>query len=303
MTSSTALAMQDYLPPPGPMLHAVTKKKRDLEDRYLLAPFSRRRPSIMGQPEHIERVIARARRQELSSSANFLELCLISAGLTEATRHIGTSTLSEYKMQGHRLLDECARITGLDPRPVLLRNHRMLQGELRGRGVEALPPAEDVLSRMVQVARSVVAACPIRILERWGHELDAAVLSHRCRKAYDGLVAFARRYVPELNDQIQTVGRAYSEGRLSLDDVSRILQMSPHEAVALLEQCSFCRSFDAISIDPSRRKDRLRAIAAELQTSSKDWNPPSEDLLNRDVIASQRIEGVDAHPWLAQSGG
>ncbi len=301
---SAVPVLETYLPTPGPMLQVVTQKRRELEDRYLLALSARQRGSGSAPRERTEHVVARARRQELAASANFLELCLVAAGLVEATCLIGAVTPEELRAKGLRLIDVCTRVTGLDPRPVLMRNQRLLQDvEQQNRSVDTLPPAENVLERMTQIVRGVTAACPIRALEQWGHELDAAEFSHRCRKAYEGLIAFARRYAPELDEQMRTVGRAYAEGRLSLDDVSRILQVSPQDAVALLEKYSFCRSLDAITIEPSRRRQRLRAIADEICDSSKAQNPPLESLLDRDVIASQRIEGVDAHPWLAHRGG
>jgi hypothetical protein len=102
---------------------------------------------------------------------------------------------------------------------------------------------------------------------------------------------------------MRTVGRAYAEGRLTLEDVSGILQVSPQDAVALLEKYSFCRSLDVITLSPTRRSERLRAIANDARASSTKGDSPSETLLDRDVIASQRIEGVDAHPWLAIRGG
>lgn len=300
MTLSSEMVRGDLLPTPGPMLRVVTKKKLQLEARYnkdLLAPARRAGDTNWSTAERIER---QTRRRQLLLSANFLELCLVSAGLAEVNRSIGPLSPEEHHAQGERLLDMCARLIGLDPRPVL---HRY-QGPLRVAQHEPagalLPSAERVLEQMVRVSGSVRATCPIRTLEQWGHELNAADLSHRCRKAYDGLTAFIRRHSTEFDEQMSTIGRAYSEGRLTMEDVSRILQVPKHEAVVLLERYSFYRPLDTLLLEDSRRRELLKAIAEEVRSKSGEWVVPPESLLDRDVIASQRIEGVDARPWLVQ---
>jgi hypothetical protein len=83
---------------------------------------------------------------------------------------------------------------------------------------------------------------------------------------------------------------------LALEDVSLILQVSLSTAVALLEAHGFHRPVELIRLDPERRRQKLGAIARQVQTQV--GMPSSRDMLAREVVASQRLAGVDARAWV-----
>ncbi len=92
-------------------------------------------------------------------------------------------------------------------------------------------------------------------------------------------------------------GQAYAESRLNVDEVAALLILPVHDAVALLEEHGFRRSVEALRLDPAARKARIAELAKERRLRS---GAPIVDpaWVEREVIASQRIEDIDARPWL-----
>jgi hypothetical protein len=65
----------------------------------------------------------------------------------------------------------------------------------------------------------------------------------------------------------------------------------------LLESHGFCRNLDAVSLSDDERTEVLRKIReARLRRTEA-----VVDLADREVIATQRIEGIDARTWVRQS--
>ena len=92
-------------------------------------------------------------------------------------------------------------------------------------------------------------------------------------------------------------GEAYADGRLSLDHAVDALQMHRADVVALFEEMGFTRSLDMIRLDADERTRLLAAIRKDrMQRSGAAVT--SLDLAKRSVVATQRIEGVDARPWI-----
>ncbi len=84
---------------------------------------------------------------------------------------------------------------------------------------------------------------------------------------------------------------------MHLRDAATLLQLSTSDAVFELEQNGFSRSLAAVELDEQTRTDiydRLRRQRLA-RASGPLVNP---DLVERDVIASERIEGVDARAWI-----
>lgn len=108
----------------------------------------------------------------------------------------------------------------------------------------------------------------------------------------------ARRHGMVAEDRWRSVGRAYAEARVSLVEAATLLGLDVSDAAAFLETWGFARPLDAIALDESRRA----SIGARLRADRlARGGSPSEDeaLVRRAVVASQRIEGVDARPCLS----
>lgn len=94
-----------------------------------------------------------------------------------------------------------------------------------------------------------------------------------------------------------TVGRLYQRGAMELGDVAKELDDSPTDAIALLEEHGFGRTVETIRLSEEERRARLERIRQDrLERAGKPAYSP--DLVRRSTVASERIEGVDARPWL-----
>jgi hypothetical protein len=178
---------------------------------------------------------------------------------------------------------------------------RDVLGELKAQ--DELLRADLSLIDWSQVVRSfdaVVAECPIEALERLGTKgtnIDEPSLAHRARNAYDALRAFVRRHDPACAAVMRIVGEQYRRGHIRLKDAARVLGMSSSDAVFELEQDGFSRPASAITLTEDEREaayQRLRQLRLQ-RTGAPVVDP---DLLERDVIASERIESVDARAWI-----
>lgn len=152
---------------------------------------------------------------------------------------------------------------------------------------------------MVRSVSSLLTFCPTEMLESFEELAQAnalADLGHRCRIAHEGLQAFAHRNNSRHDAGARVVGRAYAKGRLSLAEVAAVLRISSSDAVAFLETSGFCRSPETIALPGDERQRILASIREDrLKRAGK---PEATALVSRSVIASQRIEGVDARPWV-----
>ncbi len=151
--------------------------------------------------------------------------------------------------------------------------------------------------QMVRSFDAVVVECPIEGLEGLGKKIDEPGLAHRARNAYDALCAFVRRHDAGRAEVMRIVGEQYRRGHIRLKDAARLFEMSTSDAVFELEQDGFHRPADAITLTEADRE----AIYQRLRTRRlhRGGAPVvDQDLVERDVIASERIEGVDARAWI-----
>ena len=152
-------------------------------------------------------------------------------------------------------------------------------------------------SQMVRSFDAVVAECPIEGLEDLGAKAGEPNLSHRARNAYDALRAFVRRHDPARAEVMRIVGEQYRHGHIRLSDAARLLGMSRSDAVFELEQDGFIRPPSAIELTEEDREAAYRRLRQQrLERTGAPVVDPG--LVERDVIASERIEGVDARAWI-----
>jgi hypothetical protein len=152
-------------------------------------------------------------------------------------------------------------------------------------------------SQVVRSFDAIVAECPIDRFGALGLWLEEPRLAHRARCAYDALRAFVRRHDPERTEVMRIVGEQYQRGNIRLRDAATLLGMSTSDTVFELEQDGFGRAPSKITLVESERDavyQRLRQRRLQRHTLSV----VDPDLVDRDVIASERIEGVDARAWI-----
>jgi len=105
-----------------------------------------------------------------------------------------------------------------------------------------------------------------------------------------------RRMHPTANRALAAIGRFYAAGRLSLVEAAEALQMSVEDAVAAFEVHGIARRLDVIRLGDEERKARLARLRE--QREGQVGSQAAAELVRRDVIASQRIEGIDARIWM-----
>lgn len=155
-----------------------------------------------------------------------------------------------------------------------------------------LPP----MHTFIRSVKSIVAACPIEALEELGELQGLPTFGFRCRKAFEALNSFMFRQDPQIQKRAKLVGQIYAKGEISLEDVSLLIDLHAVDAIWWLEQSGYSRSIQAIQLSESEREQRF--LQMDQDRLKRQGEPEfSEDSLLRDVISSERIEGIDARPW------
>ena len=108
------------------------------------------------------------------------------------------------------------------------------------------------------------------------------------------------RAIPGRKD-LQAVGTGYGDDLLSITEVARLLGVAPPDALIMLVSGGYHRPLEVIRLTPEERQARLQAIRID-RLARKGAPAPDEDLIARDVIASERLESVDARRWISLGG-
>lgn len=277
--------MQDagILLDPRASLAALARYEQEI--RY---GFLRVRPSSWEVPDP---------REFIERAARILETNLSIAGFVEAASELGVRTVGEAFRQARRLIELATAIVGLDPVLVMRRNADLLGPSPTSQPDAEAATFEGTLEPTARVIGSLVASFDIEALALHAQQLALEVLGHRARKTFEALEAFVCRNSPGSDRRARLLGLAYAQGRLGLDEVAELMGRSRSDAIAYLEKHGFCRAPAAIELDDRQRAEILRGLREDrLARAGKPQ--VDERLVVRDVIASQRIEGIDARPWL-----
>jgi hypothetical protein len=236
----------------------------------------------------------------LERALSALELHLACAAFYEALHELRVETFADVPPNVGRALDIASKMARVDVRRVLRESQSQSSS-----GPPSQPPMDGRIVNMVAVmlraSRAMLVHVPLEALAPIGREQDFAELWHRLVTAYEALAAFVRRGDPApAAEAMRVAGRAYVDGRLSIGEVTSLLDVPRADAVALLEAQGYCRTAERVQLSPEERAAALRAIREE-RLARGGMPIASEGLVRREVIASQRIEGVDARPWLPPS--
>ncbi|MEZ6010226.1 MAG: hypothetical protein R3F05_21035 [Planctomycetota bacterium] len=150
----------------------------------------------------------------------------------------------------------------------------------------------DALQRLMA---PVLGMCPIDTLTEAALQGNEPGRAHRLRCAYEGLLAYVRRHQSSPTKSEAVAYHAYTEGRISVEELAGVLGRTPSDVVADLERFSFCRPLDAIELGEDQRQRLLSKLRAARSTYG---HTPSGARARRSAIASMRIEDVDARPFL-----
>jgi hypothetical protein len=225
-----------------------------------------------------------------------LEVSLLFATIDEAALRLGLQTAVDVVREIERLDSFVVNVSRLDIARVCEENQAFLEPFIRLQPHAQAPMSIDI-NRTLLTVQSLLLHCPIGALEQAGHKYGCAELAHRCRLAFDGLTSFVARNSHPQQQAITAAGQAYAEGRLSLAEVAAVLALPVPDAVALLEEHGFRRCADQLLLSDDARRAKLAAIRSD-RVARDGVLPDRPDLVAREVVASQRIEDIDARPWL-----
>ncbi|NUN12110.1 MAG: hypothetical protein HUU55_00585 [Myxococcales bacterium] len=126
--------------------------------------------------------------------------------------------------------------------------------------------------------------------------------AQRLFRAGRALHAFVRRHDPRLDSQIKTAGRLYAEGCLQLQEIADMLGMNLEDVLWELQEAGFVRDKGFLALQPTKRESILAALREQrLVRRSKEQS--NEVDIRSVVVATQRLEGVDARCHRIQSTG
>lgn len=99
-----------------------------------------------------------------------------------------------------------------------------------------------------------------------------------------------------LSEALRVMGRAYADGRLSVGEVAVAVAVSAPDTVELLQKHGFVRPPEAQLLSNEQLGAALKRLRDErLRRGGAPFI--SNELLARDLIATERIEGVDVRSW------
>ncbi len=95
-------------------------------------------------------------------------------------------------------------------------------------------------------------------------------------------------------------GECYERAELSIDELAQRWSLDVPDAVARLEELKIARPSSVLRLSEEARRQRLAKLDADRLARRAGIARP-QDLVRRSVIASQRIEGIDARPHFTRT--
>jgi hypothetical protein len=229
---------------------------------------------------------------EIETSVVACEWLVALAAINEAAHELGVKTIAGAIARVDEIMALASRIAHLDATAAFFKVHVPTRKPVHASQAPAAPMS--VVARGIE---SAVVLCPIQAIEALALQLGREADAHNCRVRFEWLKAFVHRHGPERDGALLIAGRAYAEGRLSACEVASLLEVRPSDAIAMLEKHGFCRTAGMHLLADAQRS----AIFAKMREDrlARGGSPrPSKSLVKRDVIASERIEGVDVRSWV-----
>lgn len=271
---------------PNTLLQASFQVESGLRPQYLrLASARASSPSTPASTAHL-----------VEQTAQLLELVLVSAFLFESLTARGCSLTHLTPEIAAEVREQTLAMYGLDPDAVFdaARKHLAID-------TTNTPDFEPSLEALVSAMNALLASCPIEQIEQLATTHHIETFGHRCRVAFDGIKAFVLRNGSSERARISVLGHAYVRGSLSIGNVATLLELHPVDAVALLESHGFKRGLEQITLEDARRFQILTRMREDRMTRAGEpaWTNES---IARDVVASERLEGIDARRWIPRDG-
>ncbi|MBK7949307.1 MAG: hypothetical protein IPK00_11330 [Deltaproteobacteria bacterium] len=229
----------------------------------------------------------------LKKSACFLEAALVGAHIHRTLIDLGEDPDAPSEAAVREIADSVRTMYDIDLKLLILEARSELDLP------NAISRDELTTDSVLSSLRSLLEICPIRKIEEIGSQSELEPLAHRCRIAFDGIKAFVLRHDPRQQSRVRVVGEAYTRGSISISESATLLGLHEVDAVATLEEMGFSRKLDAIAL---AEVDRQSIFSRMREDRNRRRGLPESDLegVNREVVASERIEGIDARRWISR---
>ncbi|MEQ9498741.1 MAG: hypothetical protein RIT81_17820 [Deltaproteobacteria bacterium] len=232
-------------------------------------------------------------RHDLRVLASSYRFVLMSGSLFEALRDLGVEEFVDSLPEAlvDKAIQMATNTSGVDVDEEL---HATTLPTSTSTEIPEAVSMDELIDRVVALGRSIVGAAPSPEFEAYlrAHGLETEV--YEVVRAAERLRFFVARNEPNADARLHTLGRAYANGRLSLDELAAATNTSRQDAIVLLEFHGYSRPVENLRLSPDRRAE----IVARLNEQRQGDDAVNEaEAVRREVVASQRIEGVDAR-WL-----
>lgn len=242
---------------------------------------------LQDERRELEQEISELRKAGHRVLANFLmfvrrDVALLS--FVEALHVTGVSSLSEVARKRAQIVSTADKLASFD---VMAALRDVPAGEPRRHPAVGL----DVIRLRQVISESIASklkATPLSAFVRVAQLLASPELQHEVKQAYEKLQSAVRRVDDKWDARLRDAGHLYLDGKLEVAEAARLLSLDPADVAFEFERLGYVRSMSRIVLSDARREELLRQIEHHRKA------PVSESLIDRDVIASQRIEGIDA---------
>src|SRR5262249_45474564 len=143
----------------------------------------------------------------------------------------------------------------------VLNENKTLVDALRSTEAVETTPELPTIEGALNLAQTVLTGCTwMGDLELHSRTFNLEAPVTRCRVAFEKIKAFVRRRDRHTDARLRTVGHAYAEGKLRIEDAAKYLGVSRTDVVFLFERFGFAREPSVMMLSPEEHRDRLAAI-------------------------------------------
>ena len=172
--------------------------------------------------------------------------------------------------------------------------------DLRGASTERVCHEQR---RCISIVAKMYSWMTSSALREKTHEEDPWIIARGDLKDDEPSDAEIRRewiekYYKERNEV--ELGAAYKRASISVDDVAYAMHSDVFDALSVIEKLGYCRPVESIELSAEERAAKLGRIR-ENRIRRGGKVTVSESEISSSVIASQRLEGVDARPWVTNA--
>lgn len=162
---------------------------------------------------------------------------------------------------------------------------------------EPPPDLREMKTQVVASAGAFLRSFPLVEACQFARESQQDEIAHRIQTGAEHIQAIYNRLHAPTSPQFSIAAVAYANGSIEMDVAAKLLGLTRSDLAAALEAHGFARPPEVVALDDVHRASILARLRAE---RTKRLGKPhlDSDLVARDVIATQRIEGVDARRWL-----